>query len=52
MYKKAREGTITHFTGISDPYEPPNSPDVELKTDTEDIETCVARVMSECAQYL
>lgn len=32
MYAKARRGEITGFTGIDDPYEPPESPDVELDT--------------------
>lgn len=33
MYKLAREGKIAHFTGISDPYEAPESPEVHLKTE-------------------
>lgn len=35
LYAKARSGEIAHFTGISDPYEPPLSPDIEVHTDTE-----------------
>ena len=38
LYKQAREGKIDNFTGISDPYEEPENPDVELKTDQETIE--------------
>jgi adenylylsulfate kinase len=30
LYKKARAGQIRHFTGIDDPYEPPDSPEVHL----------------------
>lgn len=30
LYKKARAGEIKHFTGISDPYEPPLSPELRL----------------------
>ncbi|MCO8123800.1 adenylyl-sulfate kinase [Stieleria sp. TO1_6] len=30
LYKKARAGEIKHFTGISDPYEPPQSPEIRL----------------------
>jgi adenylylsulfate kinase len=30
LYKKARAGEIRNFTGISDPYEPPESPEVRL----------------------
>ena len=32
MYAKARRGEITGFTGIDDPYEPPESPEIELDT--------------------
>ncbi len=30
LYKKARAGEIKNFTGISDPYEPPDHPEVHL----------------------
>ncbi|WP_376696649.1 bifunctional sulfate adenylyltransferase/adenylylsulfate kinase [Wenzhouxiangella sp. EGI_FJ10305] len=36
LYKKAREGIIKEFTGISDPYEEPENP--ELRIDTTEIE--------------
>jgi sulfate adenylyltransferase len=32
LYAKARAGMIAHFTGISDPFEPPQTPDVSLDT--------------------
>ena len=32
LYKKARSGLIPNFTGISSPYEEPNSPDIEIDT--------------------
>ncbi len=35
MYAKAQKGEIQNFTGISDPYEAPTAPDVEVCTDTE-----------------
>ncbi len=35
LYEKARAGEIDNFTGISDPYEPPEDP--ELDIDTTDI---------------
>ena len=35
LYKKARQGIIKEFTGISDPYEEPENP--ELKIDTSDL---------------
>lgn len=34
MYMKARRGEIKNFTGIDDPYEPPESPDIVLHTST------------------
>jgi adenylyl-sulfate kinase len=33
LYAKARTGEIPEFTGVSDPYEPPLSPEVRLDTD-------------------
>jgi len=33
LYKKARAGEIKNFTGIDDPYEAPNSPEIHLHTD-------------------
>ena len=35
LYKKAFAGEIEQFTGVWDPYEPPNAPDLVLKTDEE-----------------
>lgn len=32
LYKKARAGKIKHFTGIDDPYEAPENPEIHLKT--------------------
>jgi len=32
LYKKARAGEITNFTGIDDPYEPPENPEIEINT--------------------
>jgi bifunctional enzyme CysN/CysC len=37
LYRKARLGEISGFTGIDDPYEPPLSPEVECRTDRETI---------------
>jgi adenylyl-sulfate kinase len=34
LYKKARAGEIKNFTGISDPYEAPENPDLNIRTDT------------------
>jgi len=37
LYKKARRGEIPNFTGISSPYEPPENPEIHLKTDGKDV---------------
>ena len=36
LYKKARQGLIKNFTGIDDPYEEPESPEVVVDTATQD----------------
>lgn len=38
LYKKAERGEIPNFTGVSDPYEFPENPNIELHTDTASIE--------------
>ena len=45
LYKRARAGEIPSFTGISDPYEPPPAPDVEVRTDRETQADCEARIL-------
>jgi adenylylsulfate kinase len=40
LYKRALAGELTGFTGISDPYEPPVKPDVEVRTDRQDRAAC------------
>ncbi len=37
-YKKAMQGEIPNFVGITEPYEPPNSPEVTIQTNTEAVE--------------
>jgi adenylylsulfate kinase-like enzyme len=34
MYAKARKGLVKNFTGISDPYEVPQNPDITIDTST------------------
>ena len=41
IYAKARKGGITEFTGISSPYEPPDNPDLFLKTGETSVAECV-----------
>lgn len=44
LYKKALAGEIPQFTGVSDPYEPPHSPEVFVDTSTIDLRASVGRV--------
>jgi adenylylsulfate kinase len=45
MYRKALEGKIKHFTGVDDPYEEPEHPELILNTDTESLEESVKKVL-------
>ena len=45
LYKKARQGLISDFTGISSPYEKPEHPEVVLKTGEESLEASVEKVL-------
>jgi adenylyl-sulfate kinase len=46
LYKQAREGKIENFTGISDPYEEPQNPDIELRTDQESVQESAENVIN------
>jgi adenylylsulfate kinase len=46
LYKKARSGEIPQFTGVSDPYEPPVNPEVDLVTHDRDPEKSAAELMN------
>jgi bifunctional enzyme CysN/CysC len=45
LYAKARAKQIKDFTGISAPYEAPSKPDVELRTDLQNINECVTQLL-------
>tara|TARA_Y100000741_G_scaffold291435_1_gene231597 strand:+ start:3208 stop:4143 length:936 start_codon:yes stop_codon:yes gene_type:complete len=45
LYKKAREGKISDFTGIDSPYEVPNSPDLIIDTQNNSIDECEKSLM-------
>lgn len=45
LYAKAIAGEIKEFTGISDPYEPPESPELVLDTSRLTVEQAAARVL-------
>jgi sulfate adenylyltransferase len=45
LYKLAREGKIKEFTGISDPYEAPETPELKLDTEGFDVDYCAQQVI-------
>jgi adenylylsulfate kinase len=44
LYAKALRGEIQNFTGISDPYEPPENPEVIVETDKETVDESVDKI--------
>ena len=46
MYAKARAGEIAHFTGVDDPYEAPQSPDLLLRPSDGDVAALAAIVLA------
>ncbi len=51
-YHRARAGNLAHFTGLSDPYEAPSTPEVECRTDLESLSESVSLVMKAIEQRL
>jgi adenylylsulfate kinase len=45
LYARARRGEIRNFTGIDDPYEPPEHPDLTLDTRALSLDQCVGIVL-------
>lgn len=44
LYKKAREGEIKDFTGISSPYEAPEKAEIYINTGSDPIEDCIETI--------
>jgi adenylyl-sulfate kinase len=49
LYKLVDEGKLTGFTGVDDPYEEPEQPELVVETDTETVEQSVAAIMARLA---
>lgn len=49
LYAKALRGEIKNFTGVSDPYEAPENPDVVVDSEFETVDQSVAKVLAELA---
>jgi len=52
LYKKARSGEITGFTGIDSPYENPENPDLYLNTENRAIEDCVNQCFTKIISHI
>ncbi len=44
MYKKAVTGKMKAFTGVDDPYEIPDSPEIVIETDRINVNECVEKI--------
>lgn len=45
LYAKARAGIISGFTGIDDPFEPPERPDISVDTTNRELSDCVMQLV-------
>jgi len=52
LYKRARSGEITMFTGIDDPYEAPLSPELSVDTEQVQVSESVKSVLSHIKKYI
>jgi len=50
LYRKARQGEIKGFTGIDSPYEPPENPEVNVKTAEYSVTECMMLIVKELIQ--
>ena len=50
LYRKALAGEIAHFTGVSDPYQPPAAPEVVVHTDREEPEVSLSSILAYLAE--
>lgn len=51
LYKKAIAGEIPHFTGVSDPYEPPLDPEIIAQTDSQTVDETVQVILDYLHQH-
>lgn len=47
LYQKARAGELKGFTGIDAPYEPPEDPEIVVRTDRQTPEECLTQILTE-----
>ena len=51
LYKKARAGEIRGFTGIDQPYEAPDSPEIVCKTVENTVEECLMQIVNYLEEF-
>lgn len=51
LYKKARKGLISNFTGIDSPYEVPDKPTIIVDTNKYDVERCCEQIIEYLETY-
>lgn len=52
LYAKARRGEIQNFTGVSDPYQEPENPEVVVETDKETVEQSCQKIIKSLEKYV
>ncbi len=45
LYKKAMTGDIEEFTGVSSPFEMPDNPEMEIRTDISTVDECAQKII-------
>jgi bifunctional enzyme CysN/CysC len=51
LYRKARAGEISEFTGVSAPYEPPEAPSLMVDTGATPVEACLEQILAYVTQH-
>ncbi len=51
LYKKVRKGEIKNFTGIDDPYEAPENPEIVVVTDGQTVEQSCRYLIRKISEY-
>ena len=52
LYKKARAGIIKGFTGIDQPYEKPDSPELVINTESRPVHDCVQQIIETLQEHV
>lgn len=52
LYKKARNGEIKGFTGIDDPFEDPDNPDIVINTAVQSVQIVIAKILNHDDRFI